>query len=311
MITKLITTTILAWAMWLVVPPVQAQSGPQIPCVGCESRQHRITPTEGMWYNPEQSGTGFMIDVRNQHIGGTWYGYDEQGQPTWLIFSGPLAESETPEVMWTVDADLVRYEGGNCANCPYRPPSGNEIVGNIQLEFYQMNHASVRINGGERQFVVPVTFGGIPRIRIGESPYTVPDVHGQWLFVFKRADDGLGLGLENGVWNYGNIVVDVTHLSETNIMPDRPYVASIEFMYHPADILVLSEFTCYRANETTPPYCEMRWPAFDQTPEHPGDTYRISLGNMGEDRIFGESPEGHYFIAYKLGNTTSLEIPQE
>jgi len=231
-----------------VIGTVFAQSGPQIPCVGCESRQHRIT------------------------------GYDEQGQPTWLIFSGPLAEGETPEVMWTVDADLVRYEGGNCANCPYRPPAGNEIVGNIQLEFYQMNHASVRINGGERQFVVPVTFGGIPRIRIGESPYTVPDLHGQWLFVFKRADDGLGLGLENGVWNYGNIVVS---------------------------------FYCYRATETTEPYCEINWPAFDATPQDYWNTYRIPLGNMGEDRIFGESPEGHYFIAYKLGNTTSLEIPQE
>ncbi len=311
MITRLITTTILAWAMWLAAPPAQAQSGPQIPCVGCESRQQRITPTEGMWYNPEQSGTGFMIDVRNQHIGGTWYGYDEQGQPTWLIFSGPLVEGDTPEVMWTVDADLVRYEGGNCANCPYRPPSANEAVGSIHLEFYQMNHASVRINGGEKQFVVPVAFGGIPRIRIGDSPYTVPDVHGQWLFVFKRADDALDLGLENGVWNYGSIVVDLGHFRETNIMPDRPYTAPVIFMYHPADILILDNLDCYRATESTPPYCELGWPAFDQTPEHPGDTYRITLGNMGEDRIFGESPEGHYFIAYKLRNITSLENPQE
>jgi hypothetical protein len=300
---------LLGSLLWLGLAAAQAQSGPQIPCAGCDQRQQRALPTEGMWYNPEQSGTGFMIDVRNQHLGGTWYGYDETGKPTWLIFSAPLVPGETPEVMWTVDADLVHFEGGNCANCPYQPPAANEVVGRIHLEFYQMSHASVKINDGEKQFVVPVTFGGLPRVQLGDTPYYLPDTYGQWLFVFKKKDDAFGLPDAN--WNYQSIVVDVSHLRKSNVPPDRPYTAYLDLVPNPAEILVIGNFECYEPTETRAAYCELQFPSFNPTPENYYITYRIPLANMEEDKIFGETPEGDYFIAYKINDTTTFDTPPE
>ncbi|MCF6300932.1 MAG: hypothetical protein L3J52_07430, partial [Proteobacteria bacterium] len=41
-----------------------AENGPQVPCLDCEKYTQRTLPKEGLWYNPEQSGSGFNIEIQ-------------------------------------------------------------------------------------------------------------------------------------------------------------------------------------------------------------------------------------------------------
>ena len=104
-----------------------AQPGPVVPCVNCEQYQARTEPNNGLWYNPDQSGTGYSIEVQNGTVFGVYYGYDSETKPTWLTFQGDLILSDDPEIMWTLDADLLQFEGGNCMNCDYNPPNTTDF----------------------------------------------------------------------------------------------------------------------------------------------------------------------------------------
>ena len=93
----------------IVLGCVQAQSGPISPCVNCEDDTHQIEPSTGTWYNPDQSGTGFGIEVQKGKLFGTYYGYDQQGKQLWLTIVGDLVKSNQVGVMWELQADLQQF----------------------------------------------------------------------------------------------------------------------------------------------------------------------------------------------------------
>ncbi len=179
---------------WLVAIPALAQdlAGPVYPCPDCEQRRFRPEPVQSMWYNPQQSGTGMTFTIRNHHLVGTWYGYDAQGNPEWLLFNAQMQPGETPEILWTLDANLKRYLNGSCPTCAYQPPQAPEIVGQIHIEFDQLAHARYTVTkGGETtpvQNIVPLRYGGTVYTPIGNSGLDMPDMQGQWWFVYQYAD---------------------------------------------------------------------------------------------------------------------------
>ena len=38
-----------------------AQAGPSVPCVGCDTLTQAPFPETGSWYNPDQSGSGWLL----------------------------------------------------------------------------------------------------------------------------------------------------------------------------------------------------------------------------------------------------------
>ena len=125
----------------LIIGVTQAQKGPVLPCVDCRSETYRVTPTTGFWYNPEQSGSGLSIEIKKDTAFGAYYGYDQEGKPTWLTFSGKLNPSEKAGVMWELSADLNEFVGGNSFNNDYQTPTLKDSVHKIKIEFNQINHA--------------------------------------------------------------------------------------------------------------------------------------------------------------------------
>lgn len=89
---------------------------------------HAFTPESGWWWNPEESGRGFNIEVQNNKVLIATYVYEQNGRPVWYLGSGTLrgyGGSGDPEpYVFTL---LDRFENGQCIACPYPgPPDQDE-----------------------------------------------------------------------------------------------------------------------------------------------------------------------------------------
>lgn len=163
---------------------IHAQQGLEVPCLNCPQFDNSYFPETGIWRNPEQSGTGFMLEVQNGRLGGFYYLYDEAGSPVWYIIAGELHLSEIEGVVWELETELEHFRNGACLNCTYEPPEVVESPGLIRLEFLRRNLARFSVDGGEFQNVVPLTFGVSGSSPFSpETQYVVPDLEGQWVLV--------------------------------------------------------------------------------------------------------------------------------
>ena len=105
---------------------IHAQEGPIITCANCDNLSNKPMPVSGSWYNPDQSGTGYILDIKKGYVSGLYFGYDNDGKPLWLSFQGPLQETDDPEVKWALDSTFTKISGGNAFNQSYQFPVGEE-----------------------------------------------------------------------------------------------------------------------------------------------------------------------------------------
>jgi hypothetical protein len=111
-----------------------------------------LTPQVGLWWNPDESGTGYAIDYKHGTLVVTVYSYTVGGAPQWYLASGPLSGT-------IFTATLGKYTGGQCISCPYTgSPSllGND--GTITISFSSPTSAIVLLPGGRITSIVPQAF---------------------------------------------------------------------------------------------------------------------------------------------------------
>ena len=286
-----------------------AQIGPVSPCVDCENFTKRTEPFNGMWYNPEQSGTGIGMDVQNGKLFGAYYGYDEQGKQIWLTFVGDLVPSDEPNIMWTIDADLLQFENGNAFNQAYAAPNTTDYQGQIHLKFTQKNHALFRVNNGQEQNIVPIIFGIETNADFPEqTSYQFPELEGVWTFVYHFKSTGLGADpfvpvepfsivsqtvvitrKRYGDGNHDGIESDVIYgLTTFDAYPNSHIIGQIICSMKEVDNLISG------------PSCE-----FKDARGLLGDienkpSYHMSLGGLGAFRLYGEHEDGHTFEAIRI-----------
>jgi hypothetical protein len=99
---------------------------------------HAFTPESGWWWNPEEDGRGFNIEIQDNTMVLATYVYDPQGRPIWFLASGTLrgyGGSGEPEPY--VRAQLDRFTNGQCITCPYpgTPDRDENFAGNIRIDF--------------------------------------------------------------------------------------------------------------------------------------------------------------------------------
>jgi hypothetical protein len=89
----------------------------------------------GSWYNPDQTGQGWVIEVAETPAGGEqflvyFYGYDNNGEQLWLISGGAAIEGAT------ATADVYRTSGTGFGG-DFNPGSFDlgEAVGSMAFEF--------------------------------------------------------------------------------------------------------------------------------------------------------------------------------
>lgn len=170
--------------------PLLAQQGPVIGCAECNATNNKAVPVSGNWYNPEQSGTGYILDVKKGRVVGIYFGYDEQGKALWLWFMGALQASEDENVVWTLEAPLVKYSGGNAFNQAYQSPTQVQATGDvIKLDFHFAHYASVQVNNGSVQHLIPLNYGVEAEKEYEETDHLFPKLEGIWTFIYRNKHD--------------------------------------------------------------------------------------------------------------------------
>ncbi len=267
-----------------VVDHVNAQSGPVLPCEDCELNHVRPLPYEGSWYNPEQSGSGFLFDVQNYLLLGYYFGYDQNGSPIWATFSGRLEDASKEGALWKLTAELQKAKGGNCLNCDYQPPEADGSLGEIELTFNRMAHASFRVDGGPSQNIVPLYFGYPIQSYFPErTQFITPELQGWWtVFIDFNVPPPMP-----DEYTYANYKI---HFSKGFYSELMGLKYSAILFPNPPEALDAGTIQCeyHSINNTEQPTCEIEINLFSTQ----AYTFRINLGDISAGRIYGETEGG-------------------
>lgn len=82
--------------------------------LGCSSAR-AYTPESGVWWNPNEPGTGIFIEIQDNFLVAAAYTYDTVGRAQWYTATGFMTGNAR------FDGVLDAFTNGNCPGCPYRP----------------------------------------------------------------------------------------------------------------------------------------------------------------------------------------------
>ena len=111
-----------------------------------------FTPFMGLWWNPDESGTGYNLQVQHGTLVMTMFSYGATGEPVWYYAPGRLAAAGTGV---TVTGTLDRYRGGQCASCAYVKPVAAGSDGTFSITFDTPSSATVQLPGGRTARIQP------------------------------------------------------------------------------------------------------------------------------------------------------------
>jgi hypothetical protein len=106
-------------------------------------------PTMGLWYNAQESGRGYDIDLQGDTMIVTTYIYEASGDPIWYLSSGTY-DHATGLFQSTYDS----FSGGQCFGCPYQAPDVQSgAAGPITVAFHTNQTATLSYPGGSTEIV--------------------------------------------------------------------------------------------------------------------------------------------------------------
>ncbi|MCC6869596.1 MAG: hypothetical protein IT522_12320 [Burkholderiales bacterium] len=118
----------------------------------CASPASGFTPASGQWWNPDESGTGYNIDVSAGVLVVTVFSFNANGDSQWYLAAGPMSADQR-----RFTGTLDRYRNGQCISCGYagRPASvGNDGV--IAIDFTSETSATLTLPGGRTTAIQPL-----------------------------------------------------------------------------------------------------------------------------------------------------------
>jgi len=122
---------------------------------------------QGLWWNPDESGWGINFTHQSDIIFATWFTYDAQGKPWWLI-------AELHKSLDDVYSGPVSTVAGPLFNSvPFAPTPVEAEVGTMTATFADAKHATVAytVNGtAQSKAIVPQEFGPLPTCTWGAQP---------------------------------------------------------------------------------------------------------------------------------------------
>jgi len=86
-------------------------------------------PQSGWWWNPDENGSGFTLEIQNGFLFMVGFMYDGTGKAVWYFTSGPMTNN-------VYEGPLGQFAGGQTITGPYvEPELFNENVGTVRMEF--------------------------------------------------------------------------------------------------------------------------------------------------------------------------------
>jgi hypothetical protein len=99
-------------------------------------------PQTGWWWNPNESGRGFFMEVQGTTMFLAGFMYDTQGRPTWYTSSGAMTGTTLYQ------GRLLQYAGGQTLTGSYMPPSSSADAGAITVQFSSTTGAVITLPNG-------------------------------------------------------------------------------------------------------------------------------------------------------------------
>ena len=137
----------------------------------------------GWWWNANEGGRGYFIEVKNGRYYAASYLYDTLGNPVWYV-TGPGSVSGG-----TLPGTLATYRGGQSLTGTYKAPAGPSSAGSMSIMFSDSTHGTITWPGGS----VPIT-----RYELGTGSLALPDPSfkpetGWW---WNASEGGRGFSIE-------------------------------------------------------------------------------------------------------------------
>lgn len=102
-------------------------------------------PKTGWWWNPDESGRGFSIELQGDHMFIGAYMYDINGNPVWYVADALM---ESPNVF---RGSLLQFANGQTLAGAYRAPTPPAIAGTLTVEFSAANRATITLTDDRPQ----------------------------------------------------------------------------------------------------------------------------------------------------------------
>jgi len=104
-----------------------------------------IYPEDGWWWNPEESGRGYLIERQEDTIFMTSFHFSDLGEPEWLTITGDfIPDNESESIIGTMTGEVYRFTDGQCIGCEYTPPiSSLSVQDPAILTFYSNQSATL------------------------------------------------------------------------------------------------------------------------------------------------------------------------
>ncbi len=127
-------------------------------------------PAGGLWVidseNNGQSGRGFQIEVENEVLVFTYFGYRLDGSGTFYLAAGPVTNN-------IFSATLTEYQGGNALGAAYSPAHASGSPGKVTISFSSGKHGTMTLPGESPQSISKFGFG---------YPNGPDGLLGKWMF---------------------------------------------------------------------------------------------------------------------------------
>jgi hypothetical protein len=155
-------------------------------------------PTMGLWWNPNESGRGYEIDLQGDTMVVTTYVYEQSGDPIWYLSSGTYDHTTA-----TFQSAYDIFANGQCFGCPYVAPDHTGDAGPITITFHTNQTATLTYPGGSTE-ISKFQYGFPNRTEVlyGEwalSYETGGNVGGDWIvFDTPYTDPGSGTQFVSG-----------------------------------------------------------------------------------------------------------------
>lgn len=113
-----------------------------------------LVPAAGLWWNPNESGSGYALDAKHGVLVLTVYSYKANGDSEWYIATGPLTNNGR-----NFSGVLDKIRNGQCISCPYNGlPVYGGSDGTVTIEFSSPTAAVMHLPGGRVINIIPQAF---------------------------------------------------------------------------------------------------------------------------------------------------------
>jgi len=114
-----------------------------------------LVPEKGLWWNPDEGGTGYNFDVKHGVLVMSMFTYEAGGHSEWYVAAGPLTDNGTK-----FTSTLDNYRNGQCLACPFTGPPTAFVGagGNVSITFTSPTSATITLPGGRVSPIQPQVF---------------------------------------------------------------------------------------------------------------------------------------------------------